>query len=53
MKTIVMSLGGSLIAPDGLDIKFLKNFKKLILAYTRKGNQGNINLRRRKYLPQL
>lgn len=38
-KTLVMSLGGSLIAPDGLDIKFLKNFRKLILAYIKKGNK--------------
>ena len=39
MKTLVMSLGGSLIAPDGVDIKFLKDFKKLILDYTKKGNR--------------
>lgn len=38
-KTIVMSLGGSLIAPDMLDIKFLKNFKKVILDYIKKGNR--------------
>lgn len=38
-KTLVMSLGGSLIAPDGLDVKFLKNFRKLILDYTKKGNR--------------
>ncbi len=39
MKTIVMSLGGSLIAPDGIDINFLKKFKKLILDYIKKGNR--------------
>ncbi|MFA6382657.1 MAG: UMP kinase [Candidatus Buchananbacteria bacterium] len=38
-KTLVMSLGGSLIAPDGLDINFLKKFKELILNYTKKGNR--------------
>jgi len=38
-KTIVMSLGGSLIAPDGLDVKFLKKFKNLILQFTKKGNR--------------
>lgn len=38
-KTIVMSLGGSLIAPKGVDTKFLKKFRKLILAYTKKGNR--------------
>lgn len=30
MKTIVISLGGSIIIPDNIDISFLKNFKKLI-----------------------
>lgn len=36
-KTLVMSLGGSLIAPDGLDVNFLKKFRQLILSFTRKG----------------
>ncbi len=39
MKTIVMSLGGSLIAPEELDINFLKKFKKVILNYTKKNNR--------------
>ena len=34
-----MSLGGSLIAPDGIDINFLKKFRQLILNYTQKGNR--------------
>jgi len=38
-KTLVMSLGGSLIAPDKIDINFLKKFRKLILDYTKKGNK--------------
>ncbi len=38
-KTLVMSLGGSLIAPDGLDVNFLKKFRKLILDYIKKGNR--------------
>lgn len=38
-KTLVMSLGGSLIAPDDLDINFLKKFRRLILDYTKKGNK--------------
>jgi uridylate kinase len=38
-KTLVMSLGGSLIAPDGVDIKFLKQFRKLILDYIKAGNR--------------
>ena len=37
MKTIVMSLGGSVIAPDKIDVSFLKNFKKIINKYTGKG----------------
>ena len=36
-KTIVLSLGGSLIAPDDVDIIFLKNFKNIIEHYAKKG----------------
>lgn len=37
-KTIVLSLGGSLIIPKtGFDVKFLKNFKKMILTLTKRG----------------
>src|SRR3989338_6028792 len=36
-KTIVMSLGGSVIVPDKIDVSFLKNFKKIINKYTNKG----------------
>ncbi|OGY45837.1 MAG: hypothetical protein A3J65_02880 [Candidatus Buchananbacteria bacterium RIFCSPHIGHO2_02_FULL_45_11b] len=36
-KTLVMSLGGSLIAPDNIDINFLKKFRPLILNFTKKG----------------
>lgn len=35
-KTIIISLGGSLIVPDEIDWKFVKNFKKLIEKYIRK-----------------
>ncbi|MFA5021494.1 MAG: UMP kinase [Patescibacteria group bacterium] len=38
-KTLVMSLGGSLIAPDGVDVNFLKKFRLLILNYIKKGNR--------------
>ena len=34
-----MSLGGSLIAPDSVDINFLKKFRKVILDYIKKGNR--------------
>jgi uridylate kinase len=35
-KVIVLSLGGSLIIPEDVDIKFLKEFKRIILKNTRK-----------------
>jgi len=38
-KTIVMSLGGSLIAPKEINIKFLKKFRQLIIHYVKKGNR--------------
>ena len=36
MKTIVLSLGGSLIVPKSVDIKFLKDFKRTIEGYIKK-----------------
>lgn len=36
-KTIVMSLGGSVIVPDKIDVNFLKKFKKMINKYADKG----------------
>jgi uridylate kinase len=38
-ETIVISLGGSLIIPDELDIDFLKDFKALILSHVIKGKK--------------
>lgn len=38
-KTIVISLGGSLIVPDKIDIGFLKKFKKLIESQIRRGKR--------------
>ncbi|MBI1936067.1 UMP kinase [Candidatus Woesearchaeota archaeon] len=35
-KTIVLSLGGSLIFPDSLDKKFLSDFKKIVVKYAKK-----------------
>ena len=32
-ETIIISLGGSIIVPEKIDIGFLKNFKELILKY--------------------
>ena len=36
-KLFVISLGGSLIVPDQIDSDFLKNFKKLIDSFLKKG----------------
>ncbi|MEK9130258.1 MAG: UMP kinase [Patescibacteria group bacterium] len=36
MKTIIISLGGSLIIPNEIDFIFLKKFKNLILKYLKK-----------------
>ena len=36
-KTIVISLGGSIMVPDAIDWQFIKNFKKLILEFVKKG----------------
>ncbi len=35
-KVIVLSLGGSLIVPDSINVKFLELFKKVLLKNTRK-----------------
>ncbi len=35
-KTVIMSLGGSVIAPDKIDINFLKDFKKIIEKFIEK-----------------
>lgn len=32
-QIIIISLGGSLVAPDGIDVEFLKNFKKVLEKY--------------------
>jgi uridylate kinase len=39
MKTIVMSLGGSIIVPEKIDVEFLKKFRKVILNFVSKGNK--------------
>lgn len=38
-ETIIISLGGSLIVPDQIDIEFLKNFKNLIFEHVAKGKK--------------
>ena len=36
-KTIIISVGGSLIVPEEIDVSWLKNFKEVILDFTSKG----------------
>lgn len=38
-EIIVLSLGGSLVAPDGIDVGFLKNFKATILRHISRGKR--------------
>ena len=42
MKTVVISVGGSIIVPDKVDIKFLKDLKKLIEKFVKKGYRFGI-----------
>lgn len=37
--TVVVALGGSIVHPDGIDIAFLKKFKKFILPFVKKGTK--------------
>lgn len=37
MKTIVISLGGSIIVPKEIQVKFLKSFKNFILKFLKRG----------------
>lgn len=38
-EKIIISLGGSLIVPENIDVEFLKDFKKLILLEVEKGKK--------------
>ncbi|MFA6354768.1 MAG: UMP kinase [Candidatus Paceibacterota bacterium] len=38
-KVIIVSLGGSIVCPDGVDVPFLKKFKKLVEAQIKKGTK--------------
>ena len=38
-ETIIISLGGSLIIPENIDVDFLKDFKKLILSHVAQGKK--------------
>ena len=39
METIVISLGGSLIVPNQIDVNFLKEFKDLVLSQIKQGKK--------------
>ena len=39
MNTVIISLGGSIINPEDIDISFLKSFKRAITDYVNKGNR--------------
>jgi uridylate kinase len=39
MKTLTISLGGSVIVPDEVDTIFLKNFRRIILDFIKKGTR--------------
>lgn len=41
-QTIVISLGGSVIVPDEINIIFLKKFRKLVLDFVKKGGRAVI-----------
>lgn len=36
-KTVVVALGGSIVYPEGIDIQFLKNFKKFLVPFLKRG----------------
>ena len=38
-ETIIISLGGSLIIPENIDVDFLKEFKALILSHVAQGKK--------------
>lgn len=42
MKILVMSLGGSIIVPEEIDTKFVKEFRELIIDFVKKGNKAVI-----------
>ena len=38
-KTVVVALGGSIVHPDGIDTRFLKNFKKFLAPFLKRGTR--------------
>jgi uridylate kinase len=38
-KIVVIALGGSIVHPDGIDVQFLKDFKKFVAPFLRRGTK--------------
>lgn len=38
-KTVVVALGGSIVHPDGIDVQFLRDFKKFLEPFLRRGTK--------------
>ena len=38
-KTVVVALGGSIVHPDGIDVQFLKDFKKFLAPFLKRGTK--------------
>ena len=38
-ELVILSLGGSIIIPDEVDVRFLKRFRKLVLKHVKKGKK--------------
>ncbi|HEY5220704.1 MAG TPA: UMP kinase [Candidatus Paceibacterota bacterium] len=38
-KTVVVALGGSIVYPDGIDVQFLKDFKKFLAPFLKRGTK--------------
>lgn len=41
-KTVIISLGGSLIVPDEINVPFLKKFRQLMVQFVKNGNRAII-----------
>jgi len=42
MKTLIISLGGSVIVPEEINVQFLKKFREIILDFVKKGGRAVI-----------
>lgn len=38
-KTVVVALGGSIVHPEGIDVRYLKSFKKFVEKFLRRGKK--------------